>query len=341
MARNLRFQPDRLISLLEQRIPGIMTRNAVPGLSAALFHDAALIWSRGFGVRNTVTQQPVTPQTIFEAASLSKPVVAYAALHLVSRGGLLLDRPLATYLPQAQRDSEPDLAQITLRHVLCHSTGLPNWRPRGQPLRRQFEPGERFSYSGEGFVYLQRVIEHVTGQSLSDFMQTQILAPLSMQSSSFIWQPEYADNAADGHESDGSPVEKDQPQLANAAYTLHTTAEDFARFILAVLHPPEAAFITDIFRKAMLISNIVVANPITWGLGWGLYEDANEASFWHWGDNTWFTCFAVGWPEQQRGVVLMTNSVLGLQACRDILAAAFGEDYPAFPWLMASFYGKT
>ncbi|MEO8392525.1 MAG: serine hydrolase domain-containing protein [Chloroflexota bacterium] len=338
MSSTLRLHPNLLIPLLEQRIPEMMTKNAVPGLSAALFHESALVWSRGYGVRNTVTQQPVTTQTIFEAASLSKPVVAYAALHLVTRGVLLLDRPLATYLPEVQHADEPDLAPITLRHVLSHSTGLPNWRPRGQPLRRQFEPGERFAYSGEGYVYLQRVIEYLTGQSLGDFMQKQILDPLGMQASGYIWRPEYVDNAADGHESDGSPVEKGKPDDANAAYTLHTTAEDFARFMLAALHPPEAALISNSFRDAMLMPQIEVTDPVTWGLGWGLCDDSQGKSFWHWGDNTWFTCFAAGWREPQSGLVLMTNSVFGLQACRDILAAALGADYPAFPGLMNSFY---
>ncbi|MEP7290270.1 MAG: serine hydrolase domain-containing protein, partial [Chloroflexota bacterium] len=154
--------PERLVPLLEQRIPQVMIQRSVPGLSAVLFSDTAIVWSQGFGVSNTVTQKPVTTETIFEGASLSKPVTAYAALKLCAQGKLALDRSLATYLSE---DDELAASKITLQHVLSHSTGLPNWRGRSQPIRIQSEPGARFGYSGEGYVYLQRVIERITGQS--------------------------------------------------------------------------------------------------------------------------------------------------------------------------------
>jgi CubicO group peptidase (beta-lactamase class C family) len=342
MSRSLRFQPDRLIPLLERRIPDIMTRNAVPGLSAALFHDAALVWSKGFGVRNNVTQQPVTTQTIFEGASLSKPMVAYAALHLCSSGALALDQPLAAYLTEDQRAVEPVLAPITLRHVLSHTTGLPNWRPQGQPLRLLFTPGARFGYSGEGYEYLQRVIEQVTGQRFDKYLQETIFDPFEMNASSYTWRSDYADKIAIGHESDGSLVEKWQPQEPTSI-TLHTTAEDVARFMINLFAPsvPEQGAISGVLRKAMFSPQIGIDDAVSWGLGWGLCLYRHATTIWQWGDNISFTAFAFGWPEQQSGVVLMTNSVFGLQACRDILTLVIGEDYPAFPWLMNSFYGST
>jgi CubicO group peptidase (beta-lactamase class C family) len=185
------------------------------------------------------------------------------------------------------------------------------------------------------------VIEHITSQPFADFMRSHILDPLALHESSYIWRTDYSEKIADGHDEDGRPVEKEKPKAANAAYTLHTTAEEFARFILSALHPSDAVTISDALRNEMLSPQIAIADGVSWGFGWGLCQDAAGTSLWHWGDNKWFTCFAVGWPEQQSGMVLMTNSVFGLQACREILASVLGQDYAAFAWLMYSFYGNT
>jgi CubicO group peptidase (beta-lactamase class C family) len=139
-------------------------------------------------------------------------VVAYAALRLCDNGILQLDRPLASYLTTPYLPNEPALAQITLRQVLSHTTGFPNWRASEQPLRVRWQPGTRFGYSGEGYLYLQHVIEHLTQQPFAAFVQTSVLEPLQMSSSIFIWMDRFVSRAAQGHETDGSAVEKWQPQ---------------------------------------------------------------------------------------------------------------------------------
>jgi CubicO group peptidase (beta-lactamase class C family) len=303
-----------------------MAELAVPGLSAVAVHEASIVWERGFGVSNTTTGQPVTPQTIFEAASLSKPVVAYAALQLCDEGRLELDRPLARYLSSAYLPVEPLGEQITLRQVLSHSSGLTRWRKEGEPLQVRFAPGTRFGYSGEGYMYLQHVMEHLSGQSLAEFVRARVLEPLEMRASSYVWREEYDALAATGHEADGSPQEKWRPQAAAASNSLHTTPSEYARFMLACRA-----------RAAMFAPQVRVAGPLAWGLGWGLNREAGGPDYWHWGDNMTFTCFALGWREASSGLVLMTNSVHGLQACRKIVRAALGSDHPAFDW-MAEFY---
>src|SRR5271167_1564548 len=114
-------------------------------------------WVHGFGIKESTTGQPVTVETVFEAASLSKPVFAYGVLKLVEQGKLGLDVPLTTYLPKPYIAGDERLAKITARIVLSHRTGFPNW------------PGERFSYSGEGYIYLQRVVEKITGKPLNEY----------------------------------------------------------------------------------------------------------------------------------------------------------------------------
>lgn len=329
--------PKDLIATLEQLVPTVLTQRTVPGLAIALTHQRETIWSRGFGLSSTATRQLVTPTTIFEACSLSKPVVAYAALRLCDSGILQLDRPLATYLMKPYLSNEPALAQLTLRHVLSHTTGLPNWRTSEQPLQVRWAPGTRFGYSGEGYLYLQYVIESLTQQPFAAFMQTAVLEPLQMLSSSFVWQEDFAARVAQGHETDQSAVEKWQPQTANAAYSLHTTIEDFACFMRAVLDTRHqtADSLSETYISRMFTPQISVQDSLTWGLGWGLYQDAAGTSFWQWGDNTWFTGFTLGWLEQDMSLVILTNSVYGLQACQDIVGCANGHPHPAFGWIDA------
>ncbi len=157
---------EHVVARLEQLIPQLMKDGDVPGLSIALARGGELVWHKGFGVKNTKTNEPVTDGTVFEAASLSKPVFAYAVLKLVDAGKFDLDKPLNQYLPgNYDVGDDSRLGLITARHVLSHTPGFPNWRPRGGALKIHFTPGDRFSYSGEGFVYLSKVIEHVTERS--------------------------------------------------------------------------------------------------------------------------------------------------------------------------------
>jgi CubicO group peptidase (beta-lactamase class C family) len=146
---------------LEVHIKEAMAESRVPGLSIALIEHGKIAWERGLGVKNTASGEKVNSNTVFEAASLSKRVFAYAVLKLVDRRLIDLDVPLFQYFPGYIDD--PRIRTVTARQVLTHTSGLPNWRPNGKPLAFAFDPGTRFSYSGEGFVYLQAVVEHLTG----------------------------------------------------------------------------------------------------------------------------------------------------------------------------------
>ena len=226
---------DSAIASLERDIPRLMEQATVPGLSAAVVRNGQTYWLHGFGIMNATSSQPVTPDTVFEAASLSKPVFTYAVLKLVDQGKLSLDTPLTAYLSKPYIEGDDRLAKITARLVLSHRTGFPNWRGDGNPPTIRFTPGERFSYSGEGFVYLERAVEQITGKPLNDFMTEAVFRPLGMASSSYVWRSDFDARAATGHDADGQPVEKRKPTEANAASSLHTTARDYALFLSAVL----------------------------------------------------------------------------------------------------------
>ena len=181
-------------------LPRAMEIAGVPGVGMAVVQDGRMTWQNSVGVADAATRQPITAQTLWPAASLSKPVFAFAALRLVDDGKLDLDRPLKAYVPDhAPADSRGD--RITARHVLTHSSGLRNWRGRpDQPLVPDFEPGTKFQYSGEGYYYLLRAVEHITGVGFEQFMQERVFGPLGMRDSTYAWRADVASRLVTGHD---------------------------------------------------------------------------------------------------------------------------------------------
>lgn len=176
------------IQQLEKNIPELMKKDGVPGLAIAVIRGGKTTWVHGFGIKEAQSNQPVMEDTVFEAASLSKPVFTYGVLKLVDQGRLGLDVPLTTYLPKPFVAGDERLAKITARIVLSHRTGFPNWPADDGSVSIYFKPGERFSYSGEGYIYLQRVVEQITGKALNDYMTEAVFTPLGMTSSSYVWR---------------------------------------------------------------------------------------------------------------------------------------------------------
>lgn len=152
-----------LIADLEKQIPQLMEEALVPGLSLAIIQDGKLFWRRGFGVKDAASKNPVDNDTVFEAASTSKPVFAYAVMKLCEKGVMDLDTPLTKYTSERFLHGDPRLDLITARHVLSHTSGFPNFRSKEEPLAIHFTPGEKWSYSGEGYSYLQSVVTHLIG----------------------------------------------------------------------------------------------------------------------------------------------------------------------------------
>jgi CubicO group peptidase (beta-lactamase class C family) len=342
-----------LAGTLARDIPALMKKHNVPGLSLALIRDADLYWSHALGVQSVVTQEPVTHDTVFEAASLSKPVYAYAALKLCESGALDLDASLANYLPDPYLPDEPRLDRITMRHVLSHTTGLPNWRPKGKPLKMYLSPGERFSYSGEGFMYLQAVVARVTGQEPAEYVSSHLLKPLAMVNSRFVWNGQEGLPVAVGHDEKGQATGKNLWPEMNAAASLHCTPTDFCTFTCAVMRPSpgDPIHLGPEMTREMLTSQVQVNDcapwhddwprtevrpddRVSWGLGWGIQHTSDGDSFWHWGDNGNYRAFALGYPATGHGLVVMTNGKQGQQVINTILRDLVGGDYPGLEWLL-------
>ncbi|HQP86173.1 MAG TPA: serine hydrolase [Thermoanaerobaculia bacterium] len=335
---------EATVAVVERLVPILMREHHVPAVSVALVKDRTVAFSKAWGVADAKTGAPATTTTLFEVASMTKPAFAYVALKLVEDGKLDLDRPLAEVVDLPAVPGQPELTRITPRMVLSHTSGLPNWRPGGEerdgPLPVLFPPGSRFGYSGEAFFLLQRAFEKVTGAPLEAYAKDALFAPLGMERASFAWAPELDAALATGHDEDGKPKARARYRHANAAYTLVTTAPDYARVLTALLDPeafgPKAlsrAGVDAMLRRAVRAdARDPIERPgrarggaVFWGLGWGINETPGGDVIYHSGANqTGFRCYGQLSPSRGTGIVVLTNG-LGGGALWTRLVAAIGD----------------
>jgi len=311
----------------------------------AIIRDGELVYSKVWGVKRAGEGSPINEQTVFPAASLTKPVFAYGALMLVRDGMLDLDRSLSDYLKEPYIQDDDRLQKITARMVLSHTTGFPNWRPgfwtdSPKPLKIHFEPGTNFRYSGEGYNYLQLVVETITGKQLDIYMRDAVLNPLGMHDSRFVWDETFKSKIAIPHNRFGRAVDKWywQPEKPMGAATLFTTIEDYARFLSAMLltansykqtaNPAQNLSPGDLVK--MLRPQIEIDRPLAWSLGWGLEEHERDWFFWQWGDNPGIKHFAAGSRSRELAVVAFTNGQNGQKVCQPIIEAVLQAKLSAF-----------
>jgi CubicO group peptidase (beta-lactamase class C family) len=322
---------------LETQIPKLMQNSGIPGISLAMIRDGELFWHKSFGIKHKYTKASVNNETIFAAASLTKPLFAYAVLKMAERGEIDLDQPLTEYTDKPLI-SDSRIKLVTARRVLSHTTGFPNWSGN-KPVWFKNNPGRKFGYSGEGFLYLQSVVEKITGKPLEKYLQQQILKPWGMNSSSLIWQPEYANTASYGHNRQGKPKPMSQPKAAVSAGSLRTTAAEYAQFAIAMMQPGtiDSNYLTEASLQQMLTPQIKLSYSLDWGLGWGLEKTNKGNFFWHWGDLVTFKSFIAASKDLKTGMVILTNSQNGLKICENIVNQAIGGKHPAFRYWMIDY----
>jgi CubicO group peptidase (beta-lactamase class C family) len=324
---------------LSERIARARIEGAIDGLALALIKDGEII--QGFsGHSDQKKRLLVTAQTVFPAASLSKPVFAYAVLKLVDQGVLSLDMPLAGFVDYAPGDEFA--AEITAAHVLSHTTGFPNWRSSEQPLKSYFRPGDRFSYSGEGFVFLQRVVERLTGESLEATAQRLVFEPLGMTRSTFDPARKFDDTVVPSEAAADATVSV--RATANAARSLRTTAHDYAQFLKAILSGTGLKSSTSESwmeaRKSVPANFVNAADPrgmhqkdsaVGWGLGWGL--EIESRFFFQWGANNGYVSFTIGSRVDGVAFVILTTGFTGLECIRQLVEVVLPGPRPSLMWL--------
>jgi CubicO group peptidase (beta-lactamase class C family) len=344
----LHKHPAWPIPLLE-----FMARYRVPGISVAVIANSRLEWAGSYGMCEVGQSVLVTPDTIFQACSVSKPVTAIAALRLVQEGILDLDEDVNTYLVSWKvpydRTGQPG---VTLRHLLSHTAGLTrSWYlgfrrgaktpsllhvlngkspARTRPVRMEITPGTRFRYSESHFAVLHQLLTDVTNTPFPDLMRELVFEPLGMQNSSYAlsFPQRRPGSTATGHYLDGVPLNgKWRIFPALGASGLWTTPSDLARLIVD-LQSARAGKPSKVLGKEMvdqLLSSQTPPDGRRWGLGFELKGQGEAARFQHSGDNIGFKCFVRGFCERGVGVVLMSNGDNGEVVQKELLQAITKE----------------
>ncbi|MBI1932271.1 MAG: serine hydrolase [Ignavibacteriales bacterium] len=320
------------IKIVESLIPKLISELNVPGVSISIINNNQISYSKTFGISDAGTKTPVEENTMFEACSMSKPVFAMLALKLVQEGKLDLDTPLFNYYAENFVSADDDYSkQITARMILTHTSGMPNWRmgdeERNGPIPVYFKPGLKFNYSGEGIYYLQRVIENITKQPLEIFANDNLFDKLNLKSTSFVWRDNFDGQISTGHNSLGNCNERKKYLHANAAFTLYTTSNDYAKIILELMNSYKSknSIISNNLITEMLSHQVrVESREVTErpgrnlgllafrGLGWAIDSTITGDVIYHSGANqTGFRCYSQFSPKDGSGIVIMTNGENG------------------------------
>ena len=345
-------------SELDNSILQMMEKAGITGLSCGIINDSKVVYQKAYGFRNNSTGVLNNEETIFSAASFSKTVFAYLVMLLVEDGIIDLDKSLQKYLDKnlyeypnyEDLNGDQRTGLITARMVLSHSTGFPNWRflTNDGKLKIMFEPGSRFSYSGEGICLLQMVIEKITGKGLEKLSQEMVFEPLGMEHTSYIWQKRFEENYAVPHDKYERPKMSNRRRKADAAGSMQTTAGDYARFLLGILNAkgkrkrsmnamlnPQIAITSENMFGPGAWEDTDANNQIklSWGLGWGRFNTKDGRAFFHTGHDLGWQNYTVTYFDKGLGVVLLSNSDNFESVAREIVEKTIGDEYSPFDWL--------
>ena len=333
----------------------------VPGVSIVVINDFKIEWAKGYGVLEAGGNQPVTPDTLFQSASIGKPVTAAAALHFVEQGLLDLDENVNDKLVSWKVPENEFTAQenVTLRRLLSHTAGVTVHGFRGYtqnekiptllqvldgeypannpPIRVDIVPGTEFRYSGGGYMIVQQLLEDVVGKPFPEIMQETVLGPTGMTSSIYaVPLPEGLESrAATAHSSLGEPAPGKWHELVcmGAGGGLWTTPSDLARFAIEIMRSRAGQsnkVLSQEMVNQMLAPQIDMDDYNRMGLGFPLGGEGQVPLFWHTGGNLpGFLSLLIAFPKRGLGIVVMTNGNVGDSLYNEILMS-FDIEYGLF-----------
>jgi len=321
-----------------------MEHYRVPAVSVAVINDGIVEWAEGYGVKRAGGSDSVSVSTLFQAASISKPVTAAAILRLKDRGVLDLDTDVNKYLQSWQVKTNAYTAEspVTLRGLLAHNAGVTvhgfpgyvageivptavdvlNGKGNTDPVEVVSVPGERQRYSGGGYIIAQVLLEDLTGEPFHSVIESEVVGPMGM-SDSTCEQPlpeRLAAVAAVGHGSDGEPIEgrwRTHPEQAAAG--LWTTPTDLARFLLDL----RSAYLgsTDAALKPATVREMLSRQISGSGLGLVVAGTGDSVRVSHGGANMGYRAFMVLYPVTGDGVAVMTNGEGGRELRMEVVRA--------------------
>jgi CubicO group peptidase (beta-lactamase class C family) len=321
---------------IDATVDRLMQAANVPGLALALISDSEVSYIKAYGMADIAGGRPLQTDTVMYGASLTKAAFAYMVMTLVDEGVVDLDAPISGLLPKPLERYEgyADLAgderwrQWTLRMLLSHQAGLPNWRwfSDSQKLEILFEPGSRYAYSGEGIQIAQLVLEEGLGLDVNALMNERVFGRFGMQRTSMLWREDFRPNFARGYDENGENLGHNMRQSVRAAGSMDTTVEDFAAFLAGVLR---GEGLSEAARGEMLGPQVQVSArhqfptqfpvdtdayehmKLSYGLGWGLFESAFGHAFFKEGHDDGTNNYALCLDETKHCILILSNSSNG------------------------------
>jgi CubicO group peptidase (beta-lactamase class C family) len=292
----------------------------VPTVGICIIENAEIQQVKMFG--NIEYHSPAPLNTLFNIASLTKPLLSMTTLKLVSNGQWQLDEPLCHYWTDPDVVNDSLNRKLTTRHVLSHQSGLPNWRghePNGK-LSFAFEPGTQWKYSGEGFEYLRRALENKFKIPIERLVDSILFKPLGMKDTRFYWDKTMDSTLyADRYNSDGKPYEKERWYSANASNLVLTTVEDYGKFGVAIL---KGNYLSNEVQHDMIQKQVMLENGTEVGLGWFMIKGLSNGGYvlYHSGSNRGQNTKIFLLPKSKKGIVIFTNGENGNKVCEKIIS---------------------
>lgn len=351
------------VDSLSAKIQYLMTEAKVAGLAISIFNKNKPVFKQTFGLADVQRKKILQPSSVMYGASLSKVVFAYIVMQMVQEQIIELDRPLITYLKKplpdypikdfmrGYRDLKEDkrYEKITARMCLTHTTGLPNWRwlEDDKKLKINFEPGTRYSYSGEGLYLLQFVIEQFLSKDYESISQERVFKPLHMSNTSQVWQARFNTNICYGHDANGQPYQIMKWRESNASGSMSTTLDDFTRFYTALIShkglskrnfnlmttrqiriKSKKQFGTQAQIESMDNDNIMLG----YGLGVGTFTTPYGRAFFKEGHDEGWGHYSICFPDKKIALVIMTNNDNGESIFKELLEYAIGDTFTPWYW---------
>ncbi len=308
----------------DKEIEKWLKSNNIPTLGIGVINNGKLQQIKVYG---NLKKGKVAPyNTIFNVASLTKPITAIVALKLVSLGKWDLDEPIYKYWTDPDVADDPRSKRLTTRHILSHQTGFPNWRysNKSKKLNFQFEPGTQYQYSGEGFEYLRKALENKFNKSLNRLATELIFEPLEMTDTQYIWNDKIDETrVAIGYDNKGKPYETAKNKTANGADDLLTTVEDYGKFLVSVMN---SIGLSEKVFDDMVTHQVATKNGKHFGLGFEIYDFKNgDYALSHGGADKGVQIIVFIFPKTKKGLLIFTNVDDGYKVYEKIIIHYLGD----------------
>jgi CubicO group peptidase (beta-lactamase class C family) len=364
---------------IDMEVNRVMINTHAKGMALAVVDHGQVVYVQAYGIRNA-KREPLTTDTVMYGASLTKTVFAYTVMQLVDEGKLKLDTPLKDdldhplptygpdpifpdkYGPYKDLAADPRWEKITPRMCLTHSTGFNNFwfLEPDQKLHIHFDPGTRYSYSGEGIILLQFVIEHGRksqglGLDVGELTKANF-ERLGMRRTSLQWRPDFGANYADGWNDKGEPQEHDQRSKVRAAGSMDTTISDLSKFVAALVRGDglSAASRAKMVRPQLHITTAHQFPPfgpdapaneqrrdLSAGLGVIVFDGPQGHGFYKGGHDGQTANTMVCVESSQRCVLILSNDVRSEAGFSDLVRFVLGDTGVPYEWEYGDYAGRS